>query len=245
MCEVDPPATVTGNDLPMSRTPPAPEGRARAALPMLALTMASALFLVSGCTGAGEAKSAGHTPAASAPKQMWAPKTPPPPLAEPNAKLTDGVPSPVRGVPRVPSGDIHQVSALAIAKARLTTMTSPLDEEGTDQKIKNCRAIGQKSCPVQSPQYRDLNGDGKDELLLGIASGPYFLFLWAFTVKDGRVTVILDQAERPRSVKLSGRDVIVQEPADNGYDIRRVYSWDKREQAMDERTTEYVESSRK
>ncbi|MFI9078146.1 hypothetical protein ACIGW8_16935 [Streptomyces sioyaensis] len=229
----------------MSRTPPAPEGRARAALPVLALTMASALFLVSGCTGAGEAKSAGHTPAASAPKQMWAPKTPPPPLPEPNAKLTDGVPSPVRGVPRVPSGDIHQISALAIAKARLTTMTGPLDEEGTDEKIKNCKAVGQKPCPVQSAQYRDLNGDGKDELLLGIVSGPYFLFLWAFTVKDGRVTVILDQAERPRSVKLSGRDVIVREPADNGYDIRRVYSWDKREQAMDERTYAYVESSRK
>ncbi|MCF3174941.1 hypothetical protein IPZ61_16650 [Streptomyces sioyaensis] len=229
----------------MPRTPPAPEGRTRAALPALALTMASALFLVSGCAGAGEPKSAGPTPAASAPKQLWTPRKPPPALPEPNAKLTDGVPSPVRGLPRVPSGDIHQVSALAVAKARLTTMTSPLDEEGTDQKIKDCKAIGQRPCPVQAPEYRDLNGDGKDELLLGVASGPYFLFLWAFTVKDGRVTVILDQAERPRWVKLSGRDVIVQEPADNGYDIRRVYSWDKREQAMDERTTEYVESSRK
>ncbi|MFI2185869.1 hypothetical protein [Streptomyces sioyaensis] len=229
----------------MSRTPPAPEGRARAALPVLALTMASALFLVSGCTGAGEAKSAGHMPAASAPKQLWTPRKPPPPLGEPNSDLTDGVPSPVRGLPRVPSGDIRQVSALAIAKARLATMTSPLDEEGTDEKIKNCTTAGQKPCPVQTPQYRDLNGDGKDELLLGIASGPYFLFLWAFTVKDGQVTLIMDEGERPRSVELSGHDVIVQEPADRGYDIRRVYSWDKREQAMSERTFEYVESSRK
>ena len=245
MCDVHPPATVTGNDVPMSRTPPAPEGRARTALPVLALTMASAVFLASGCSGAGEPKSAGHTPAASAPQQMWAPKTPPPPLGEPNSELNDGVPSPVRGLPRVPSGDIHQVSALAVAKARLTTMTTPLDEEGTDKKIKNCKAVGRKPCPVQPPQYRDLNGDGKDELLLGIASGPYFLFLWAFTVKNGQVTLIMDEAERPRSVELSGHDVIVQEPADRGYDIRRVYSWDKREQAMGERTYAYVESSRK
>ncbi|MFD9208113.1 hypothetical protein ACFVZM_17775 [Streptomyces sioyaensis] len=229
----------------MSRTPPAPEGRSRAALPVLALVMASAVFLVSGCSGAGEPKSAGPTPAASAPKQLWTPRKPPPPLGEPNSELNDGVPSPVRGLPRVPSDDIHRVSALAVAKARLTTMTAPLDEEGTDEKIKNCTALGQEPCPVKAPQYRDLNGDGRDELLLGIASGPYFLFLWAFTVSHGQVTLIMDEAERPRSVKLSGRDVIVQEPADRGYDIRRVYSWDKREHAMNERTFEYVESSRK
>ncbi|MEJ8646772.1 hypothetical protein WKI65_01480 [Streptomyces sp. MS1.AVA.3] len=234
---------MTGSDVPVFRPLPAPAGRTRAALPVLALAMASALLAATGCTGVGEPKSAGRTPTASAPQQLWAPKTPPPPLAEPNSKVTDGVPSPVRGVPRVPSGDIHQVSALAIAKARLTTMTSPLDEEGTDKKIKDCTTAGQTPCPVQKPQYRDMNGDGKDELLLGIASGRYFLFLWGFTVEDGRVTLILDQAQRPLSVELSGRDVIVREPADKGYDIRRVYSWDPREQAMEERTFEYLESS--
>ncbi|MFG2826948.1 hypothetical protein ACGFWI_05625 [Streptomyces sp. NPDC048434] len=240
-----PPPALTGNDVPVPRPLPASAGRARAALPVLAFAMAPVLLLLTGCAGGGEPKSAGTTPALSAPRQLWAPSKPPPPLAEPNSKVSDGVPSPVRGVPRVPSGDIHQVSALALAKARLTTMTSPLDEEGTDKKIKDCKTAGQKPCPVQKPQYRDMNGDGKDELLLGITSGRYFLFLWGFTVKDGQVSLILDQAERPLSVELSGRDVIVREPADKGYDIRRVYSWDAREQAMDERSFEYLESSRR
>ncbi|MGG7569999.1 hypothetical protein [Streptomyces sirii] len=147
----------------------------------------------------------------------------------------------------MPSGDMHRVSALAVAKAQAARSTTPLDEEGTTQKIGDCTTARQEPCPVQTPEYRDMNGDGKDELLLGIASGrsKTFVHLWAFTVKDGRVTLIMDEDTRPVSVELSDHDVIVREPADSGYDVRRVYSWDRSEQAMQERVFEYVESSSK
>lgn len=68
--------------------------------------------------------------------------------------------------------------------------------------------------------------------------------LWAFTVKDGVITQILGVSDSARSVELSGRDVIAWDPVEaGGYDMRRVFSWDERLQAMNERVTEYVESS--
>ncbi|MGW7557857.1 hypothetical protein ACWGJZ_42360, partial [Streptomyces rimosus] len=63
----------------------------------------------------------------------------------------------------------------------------------------------------------------------------------AFTVRDGVVTQIMDAGVTPSSVELSGRDVLVREPADYaGYDLRRVYTWDAHLQVMNERVTEYV-----
>ncbi|MFH8346040.1 hypothetical protein [Streptomyces sp. NPDC018045] len=210
-------------------------------LPAVALGLAATCTLLSGCDGTGEPRSAGRTPGASAPALLWPGRTPAPEQSyEPNSAER---PSPLRGAPRVPSGDLHRVSALAVAKAKVAAMTGALDEDGTNQKIKECRTAGRKPCPVQTPQYRDLNGDGKDELLLGVDAGNTFLFLWGFTVRDGVVTQIMDAGVTPLSVELSGREVIVREPAGTGgYSLRRVYSWDEHLQAMNERVIEYDES---
>ncbi|MEV5594957.1 hypothetical protein [Streptomyces sp. NPDC052496] len=210
-------------------------------LPAVAAALAATCALVSGCAGTGAPKSAGRTAGASAPALLWPDRTPAPQQSyEPNSAER---PEPVRGVPRVPSGDMHQVSALAVAKAKVAAMTGNLDEDGTNRKIKECRVAGRKPCPVQRPEYRDLNGDGKDELLLGVESGKTFLFLWGFTAKDGVVTQIMDAGVTPLSVELAGHDVIIREPAGSGgYTLRRVYSWDKRLQAMNERVIEYDES---
>ncbi|WP_033037665.1 hypothetical protein [Streptomyces monomycini] len=207
-------------------------------LPAMALALAASCALLSGCDGTGEPKSAGRTAGASAPALLWPGRTPAPEQTyEPNSAER---PEPLRGAPRVPSGDIHKVSALAVAQAKVASMTGALDEDGTNRKIGACRAAGQKPCPVLKPQYRDLNGDGKDELLLGIESGKTFLFLWGFMVKDGVVTQIMDAGVTPLSVQLSGHDVIIREPAGpGGYSLRRVYSWDNHLQAMNERVIEY------
>ncbi|MFH8748859.1 hypothetical protein ACH4GK_11875 [Streptomyces rimosus] len=202
----------------------------------LALVCASALL--SGCAVTGDPKSAGRTPAASAPEQVWAARKSPEPLGPPNSA---GKPTPLRTLPRVPSGDIHQVAPLTIARAAAGPMDSSDD---TAKKIKECRSIGQRPCAVQTPRYRDLNGDGKDDLLLAIETGNAWVSLWAFTVKDGVITQILGVSDSARSVELSGRDVIAWDPVEaGGYDMRRVFSWDERLQAMNERVTEYVESS--
>ncbi|MFF3273050.1 hypothetical protein ACFYWU_19310 [Streptomyces chrestomyceticus] len=207
-------------------------------LPAVALALAATCALVSGCDGTGEPKSAGRTAGASAPALLWPGRTPAPEQTyEPNSAER---PTPLKSAPRVPSDDLHRVSALAVAQAKVASMTGELDEDGTNRKIGECRAAGQKGCPVLAPQYRDLNGDGKDELLLGIESGKTFLFLWGFTAKDGVVTQIMDAGVTPLSVELSGHDVIIREPAGRGgYSLRRVYSWDDHLQAMNERVIEY------
>ncbi|KAA6221241.1 hypothetical protein CP973_03950 [Streptomyces albofaciens JCM 4342] len=204
----------------------------------LTLALVCASVLLGGCAATGDPKSAGRTPAASAPERVWTGSKPPEPLGPPNSA---GRPMPLRALPRVPSGDIHQVAPLTIARGAAEPM-DPSDD--TAKKIKECRAIGQRPCAVQAPRYRDLNGDGKDDLLLAVDTGGSWVSLWAFTVKDGVLTQILGVSNRVRSVELAGRDVIAWEPVEaGGYDMRRIFSWDERLQAMNERVTEYVESS--
>ncbi|MFI9233676.1 hypothetical protein [Streptomyces rimosus] len=182
-----------------------------------------ASVLLSGCAATGEPKSAGRTAAVSAPSRLWPGRTAPPQPTEPPAAVD--TPKPLRALPRVWSGDMRRVPALDVARA--------VDE--------GCRAAGRAPCPMETPQYRDLTGDGKDELLLGVASGKTSLSLRAFTVRDGVVTQIMDAGVTPSSVELSGRDVLVREPASYaGYDLRRVYTWDAHLQVMNERVTEYV-----
>ncbi|WP_234440802.1 hypothetical protein [Streptomyces rimosus] len=125
----------------------------------------------------------------------------------------------------MPSGDMRRIPARDVARAT----------------VGKCRAAGPETCSVETPKYWDLTGDGKDELLIGVASGKTFLFLSAFTVKDGTVAQIMDAGVTPSSVELSGGDVLVREPADYaGYDLRRIYTWDPHLQVMNERVTEYV-----
>ncbi|MFH9426328.1 hypothetical protein [Streptomyces sp. NPDC017529] len=154
---------------------------------------------------------------------------------------------PLKTVPRVPSGDIHRLSPLDVIKAQIA-------EDGSDdggvlfrdmgRKISQCAGdeIGRdtKRCPLRRPLYRDLNGDEKDELLVGIEDSN-FLIVRAFTIKDEVVTQIMDAFAQPLSVELTGRDVIVREPTTTaGYDLRTVYSWDRRRQAMERRNMEFV-----
>ncbi|MFH8403408.1 hypothetical protein ACH4FX_01360 [Streptomyces sp. NPDC018019] len=221
----------------MPCSPPLDMRRVRVLTSALAAWLA-ATCLLGGCAGTGEPESAGHTRPASAPERLWAGSKPPEPLGPPNSA---GKPTPLRALPRVPSGDIHAVAPLTIARAA----AGPLDaSDDTVKKIKECRSVGQRPCAVQAPRYRDLNGDGKDDMLLATETGGSWVSLWAFTVKDGVVTQILAVSNRARSVELSGRDVIVWEPVDTGgYDMRRIYSWDEHLKAMNERVTEYVSSS--
>ncbi|MER0481935.1 hypothetical protein ABR737_26990 [Streptomyces sp. Edi2] len=102
------------------------------------------------------------------------------------------------------------------------------------KKIYGCDT-DRKQCPVRAPQYQDLTGDGKDELIVGIedrtGDGPDSLALWVFTIKDGVMTQILDSGGVPESVEVAGHDLILREPA--GDDRRLVFSWNEQRQAID------------
>ncbi|GLW18819.1 MULTISPECIES: hypothetical protein [Streptomyces] len=228
--------------LPRSR--PAP-GRIRVLPPVLGTAVA--VLLLAGCTGTGEPKSAGHTASASAPARLWPERSPAP------QPPSDEVGSPERsarlsGVPRVPSGDIRKVPLLTVVEAQLRAGSelkgTPEFDRATTRKIEHC-ATDRKHCPVRTPQYRDLNNDGKDELLVGIESPDHNLALWVFMLKNGALTRIMDAGVTPLAVEVTGGDVIVREPTGTpGFDVRTVYSWDKRTQSMTLRVTEYDETYR-
>ncbi|TXD00268.1 hypothetical protein FS847_02085 [Streptomyces sp. ISID311] len=151
-------------------------------------------------------------------------------------------------MPHVPSGDIRTVPLLTVVNAQVLAGSedngSPQFDQATTEKIEHC-ATDRKRCPVRDPQYRDLNGDGKDELIVGIEGADHVLALWVFMLKDGVVTRIMDAGATPLSVEVTGGDVILREPTGTpGYDMRTVYSWDKRTQAMILRVMEFDEVAR-
>lgn len=225
--------------LPRSR--PAP-GRIRVLPPVLG--MAVGVLLLSGCTGTGELKSAGHTAGASAPARLW-PERSPAPQPSSDEVGSHERPARLRGVPRVPSGDIRKVPLLTIVRAQVQAGSelkgTPEFDQATTQKIDHC-ATDRKHCPVRAPQYRDLNDDGKDELVVGIEGSDHNLALWVFMLKDGAVTRIMDAGATPLAVEVTGGDVIIREPTGTpGYDMRTVYSWDKRTQSMILRVMEFDE----
>ncbi|MFI1304148.1 hypothetical protein [Streptomyces sioyaensis] len=210
--------------------------------------MAVGGLLLSGCTeGTGEPKSAGRTAAASAPARLWPDRSPAPQPSTDEVGARER-PSPLRGVPRVRSGDLRTVPLLTIVKAQVLAGSevkgSPEFDPAVTEKIEHC-ATDRKRCPVRAPQYRDLNGDGKDELIVGIEATNHVLALWVFTLKDGVVTRIMDADTTPLSVEVTGGDVILREPTGTpGYDLRTVYSWDKRTQSMILRVMEFDEVAR-
>ncbi|WP_406214187.1 hypothetical protein [Streptomyces decoyicus] len=231
-----------GNVVRHSRSRPS-TGRAR--IVPLVLAAGVGALLLSGCSGTGEPKSDGHTPDASAPARLWPERSPAPrPTYDEDERDTYDAPWPSHGMPRVPSGDIRKVPALTIVKAQVAAGKYPRGTaqflQADRQKINNC-ATARKQCPVLTPQYRDVTGDGKDELLAGIEAGNDELVLWIFKVRNGTVSQILDIAVAPLSLEVAGRDVITREPSElTGYDTRTVYSWDEHSQSMIARVSDYV-----
>ncbi|WP_234025162.1 MULTISPECIES: hypothetical protein [unclassified Streptomyces] len=150
---------------------------------------------------------------------------------------------PLPALPRVPSGDIRKVPMLAIVQAQLDADdrlgASPYDfDQDIKNKIRNC-AAKPAACPARAPEYHDLTGDGKDELIVGIA-GRDLLRIWVFTVKDGLVNRIMNAGGLPRSMEVvDGKLIEYDSTAKPGYEVRTVYAWDPSQQVLVEKSTEY------
>lgn len=90
------------------------------------------------------------------------------------------------------------------------------------------------------PQYQDLTGDGKAELIVGIGAADESLALWVFTLRHGVVTRIMDAGVTPLSVEVANGDLILREPTSTpGYATRTVFAWDPRTKTMALRSSEY------
>ncbi|MEW1748929.1 hypothetical protein ACIQU1_11020 [Streptomyces angustmyceticus] len=206
----------------------------------LALAAAGMVVLLSGCTDRGEPLSAGHTSAAAAPVRLWPERKPAP---QPERGKGENLPAAVPGVPPVPSGDIRAARLLTVVKAQAAAGSSlgggPQFDSATMRKIRACETRP-AHCPVRTPQYRDLTGDGKAELIVGIEAPDQSLALWVFTLDHGRVTRIMDAGATPLSVEIANGDLILREPTGTpGYDTRTVYAWDPRTRTMALRSMEF------
>ncbi|MDF9812767.1 hypothetical protein M2266_001998 [Streptomyces sp. SPB162] len=151
------------------------------------------------------------------------------------------------GIPKVTSGDIRSVDPVAVIQAEMAaapdarTGTDALDQD-TAAKAAACRpgAAGHPRCPIRSPEYYDLTGDGKADAVFGVDMVDGFLALRCYTLHNGVLTRILATITKPMSVQVAGGNLIVQEPTPSeGYEQRTVYTWDPQTRAMAIQSDDY------
>ncbi|MFI9105844.1 hypothetical protein ACIGXA_35600 [Streptomyces fildesensis] len=210
----------------------------------LALLGTGAAVLMTGCSATNDAESAGPTPVASAPAKLWPNR---PPATEPPGDSGNERPVPVPGIPKVTSGDIRSVDPVTVIQAEMAAAPDALSgadalDEETAAKAAACKAgaAGRTGCPIRSPEYYDLTGDGQADAVLGIDMVDGFLALRCYTLQNGVLTRILATVTKPMSVQVAGGDLIVQEPTPSeGYEQRTVYAWDPQTRAMAIQSDDY------
>lgn len=199
----------------------------------VALGAVAGLALLTGCGNGGGLRSAGRTPTAVGPARLW-PWLPPASAAP--YDYGEGETAHIPGI-EVPDGDVRRLDPVAVVRAGLTarpdrssgTADLPAD---TVKKIDACRTEP-ASCPVLRPYFRDLTGDGRDELVLGIRLADHQLSVRVYMPQAGGLTRILSTSDAVISVELAGRDLIMRVPsAITGYEYRTAWSWDARQRAM-------------
>ncbi|WKD32603.1 hypothetical protein [Streptomyces xanthophaeus] len=210
---------------------------ARSLLPLLALVP-----LLAGCGDSGGLVSAGSTPTASGPVHLWPDRRG---ASVPPADPGGAPPEYVKGIPPVRDQDVHAVDPVALVQAELRA--HPDTEVGADgmpprtaAAIQECAKAEDEdeqdpeACPVLKPYYRDLTGNGKDELIVGIEFPDKMMSVRVYTADpDGRLNRIMATTETVITVELAGRDVILRVPSGNhGYELVTAWSWDEKQLTM-------------
>ncbi|MFF2012878.1 hypothetical protein ACFVWY_27900 [Streptomyces sp. NPDC058195] len=205
--------------------------RCRAAA--VALGAVAGAALLAGCGDDGGLRSAGTVPAAIGPVRLW----PGLPVASAAPKdYGEGETARIPGIV-VPDDDVRRLDPVAVVRAGLAAR--PARSSGTAalpaDTVRRINACGSEpaSCPVLRPYYRDLTGDGKDDLVLGIRLTGGQLSVRAYTARQGALTRVLSTSDAVISVELAGRDLIVRAPsAIPGYEYRTSWTWDGGQRAM-------------
>ncbi|MGW7138830.1 hypothetical protein [Streptomyces xanthophaeus] len=203
-----------------------------------ALAVLLALPLLAGCGEAGGLAGAGPTPTASGPVHLWPGRQQ---ATVPPADPGGAPPEYVKGIPPVRNQDVHEVDPLALVQAEVRT--HPDTFSGSDAMpaetaaaITACGKDGQDpaACPVLTPYYRDLTGNDRDELIVGIELPDRMMSVRVYTADpDGRLNRIMATTQTVISVELAGRDVVLRVPSgNNGYELITAWSWDGKQRSM-------------
>ncbi|MEU1100241.1 hypothetical protein ABZ408_04535 [Streptomyces tibetensis] len=213
--------------MPLSRP-----GQAARRLAVVALLLAAAV----GCGDAGELEGAGSTPTAQGPARLWPELTP---ASSPAFEIGEVNTEVVRGV-KVPGDDIRRVNPVGIVRAEIAA--NPGDYDGgkapyrdTKREMADCaKGPGHGKCPVLRPYYRDLTGDGRDDLTLGFPLLPgRTTAVRVYTVDKHRLVQVMAWEDALSGVELAGRSLVIRSPSEvAGYEYRLQWTWDRDQRAM-------------
>jgi hypothetical protein len=200
-----------------------------------AAVVALLLGVAAACGDAGGLEGAGPTPTAISPDRLW-PRLPP--ATGPAFEIGEVNTEVIKGV-KVPGDDIHQVDVVALVRREIAAgpgdygSGAPYHE--TSLRMADCgKGAGTGKCPVLKPYYRDLTGDGRDELTLGFRQLPDKLTaVRVFTVEKHRLVQVMNWEDAVSGVELAGRSVIIRSPSEvAGYEYRLQWTWDADQKAL-------------
>jgi hypothetical protein len=208
-----------------------PSRRSRAAV-----GLAVAALLLAGCGDTGALRGAGPTATAVGPERLW-PQLPP--ASTPALDYGEADTETVRGI-TVPGDDIHRVDPLDVVRAEVAAHPDAYSGPHatyaqTSERLRDCGKKGAlgRECPVLRAYYRDLTGDGKDEMVLGIRFPGDELAVRVYTVEHHRLVQVMGTSDTVISVELAGRAVIIRAPSTlPGYEFRTEWTWDPQQHAM-------------
>ncbi|AXE88599.1 hypothetical protein [Streptomyces sp. Go-475] len=214
--------------MPLSRP-----GKAARRAAAVVLLLATAV----GCGDAGGLEGAGPTPTAVGPARLWPELTP---ASSPAFEIGEVNTEVVKGV-KVPAGDdIRRVDPVGIVRAEIAA--SPGDYDGakapyrdTKRRMADCaKGPEHGKCPVLRPYYRDLTGDGRDDLTLGFRLLPgKTTAVRVYTVEKHRLVQVMTWEDALSGVELAGRSLVIRSPSEvAGYEYRLQWTWDRDQRAM-------------
>ncbi|MDX2547356.1 hypothetical protein PV331_36690 [Streptomyces sp. WI04-05B] len=192
--------------------------------------------LASGCGDAGGLRGAGPTATAVSPARLWPDL---PAASSPAFDYGEAETETVKGI-TAPGDDIHKVDPVAVVRAEIAAHPDVYTADGapyagTGAGMAACGRKGRTGvCPVLKAYYRDLTGDGRDDMALGFRLLPgNGTAVRVYTFQRHKLVQIMANDDAVTAVELAGRAVIIRSPSQiPGYEYRTQWTWDADQKAM-------------
>lgn len=207
----------------------------RARRGLAAVIVALVASVAVGCGDAGELQGAGATPTAISPDRLWPNLTP---ASSPAFDIGEVDTEVVKGV-TVPGGDIRKVDPVTVVREEIAAHPGDYGDGAYDETARRMADCGKSGaagnrCPVLKAYYRDLTGDGHDDLTLGFRQLPGNLTaVRVYTARGNGLVQVMAYEDAVSGVELAGRSVIIRAPSEvAGYEYRLQWTWDQQQRAM-------------